>query len=201
MNNLLKTMTLSVLTSTLLFSADSFVDTVGFNLGKAYTDHSIKNSSGAIILPHEPDKNYNTIELFTTLKAINKEEDIKPYISYTYSKNTDMEHQYLLVGVNKYFKNDTLDYYAGVVGGYGQIEWQYNPINNSKNNKTDAHSFILGLQAGLDYPLSSKLNLGINAKYLLHNYETQFEPSSGVSATLSHERTIFIGLGLSYKIW
>jgi len=199
MNNILKKITLSVATSTLLFSADLAVDTVGINLGKAYTDHSVEHNMGSVLIPHHPYKNYTAIELFTTLEAINEDEDIKPYISYTYSKNDDMKHQYLLAGVNKYYKHETLDLYAGVVGGYGYLHWDYNPVNNTTDNKHSVNSFILGLQAGFEYPVVEKLALNFNTKYLLHDYDTHLEPTTTESSTVTHDKTLFIGLGLSYK--
>lgn len=185
--------------STFLFGADVAIDTMGINLGKGYTDHDITNRTGTIQIPHHPYKNYTGLEMYSTLSGVFEEKDIKPYLSLTYLQNSDIKHKYILGGVNKYFKADMLDYYVGVVGGYGQIDWQYNPITNTRDNKYDAKSFIGGVQGGAAYPLSQKLSLQINTKYLLHNYETKLEPSNDAQSTLTHDKTLFVGIGLSWK--
>lgn len=184
-----------------LFASD--IDTLGINLGKSYTSYNQTNTSGTITLTNNPDKYFNSIELYTTLKPIMsfcKDNDIKPYISYTHSKNSELKHQYLLVGLNKYYNlNSTkLNLYAGILAGYGQIDWNYDPLNNSTSKNVDTNSFIGGIQLGTTYNLTEKLSLNLNSKYLLHNYETDLKKTNATT-TIEHDRTASVGFGLGYR--
>ena len=197
-----KILSLSLLTSTLLFSSNISIDSIGVNLGNSNSDYKQVNHQGSIILGNTPDKSFNSIELYTTLNPLSdicKEYNMKPYVSYTYSSNDDLKHQYLLLGLNKYYNHNNYELYAGLLGGYGQMNWKYDPLNNSKSKKIDANSFIAGLQLGVNYSVNDKVSLGLNTKYLVHNYETNLNPTAGVSATIEHKSTSTIMLGLSYK--
>lgn len=204
-NKLIKTITVStLLASSSLFASDSFINSFGINLGKSHTSYDQKDKNGAIILGNNPDKSFNSLELYLTLNPMLdmcKENNMKPYISLTHSRNSDLKHQYLLVGVNKYYSSqDTkLELYAGLLGGYGQVDWRYDPLNNSTRKNIDANSFIGGLQVGINYPIAEKLSLNLNSKYLLHNYETNLKTSNAV-ATIEHDATATISLGLEYSL-
>ena len=199
MKNINKIVLLSAFASSLLLSSEIALDSIGLNLGKSHASYSQENHIGSITLGNEPDKTFSSYELYTVLKSVYTNKTIKPYISYTYSSNTDLKHQYVLVGLNKYYKHNTLDLYAGVLAGYGQLDWRYNPLNSSKDNTYNAYSFIGGIQAGIEYPLENNLALNINAKYLYHDYETKLEPSASARSTLTHDYTASFGVGLSYK--
>ena len=191
---------LSLLASSFLLANDSFVNSVGINLGKSYSDFSQTNNNG---LWNKPDKSFNSVEIYSTLNPILqicKDNSMRPYISYTYSQNSDLKHQYLLVGVNKYYNSQTtkLEFYAGVLGGYGQVDWRYNPLIKSFNKNVDANSFIGGIQAGTTYPINEKFSLNLNAKYLVHNYETNLITSVATN-TIEHDSTTSLGFGLEYS--
>lgn len=195
--------TLSLLASSTLLASESIVNSVGLNLGKSYTSTDQKDKSGSIILGDNPDQSFNSLELYLTLNPILdmcKVYNMKPYISLTHSRNSDLKHQYLLVGVNKYYTPSTmpLELYAGVLGGYGQMDWRYDPLNNSSSKNVDANSFIGGLQLGANYPINEKLSLGLNSKYLLHNYETNLK-TTNATATIEHDSTASVSLGLEYR--
>ena len=123
---------------------------------------------------------------------------MKPYLSYTYSSNTDLKHQYILAGVNKYYKHNIIQYYVGVLGGYGQLKWKYDPLNSSAKRDYEATSFIVGLQGGLDYPINDKFSLGLNAKYLFTDYETNLK-TTNASSSIEYNKTTSISVGLSYS--
>lgn len=201
-NRLIKTIALStILASSTLLANDSLINQMGINLGKSSTDFSQKDKTGSISLGNNPDKSFNSIEVFTILNPLTdicKEYNMKPYASYTYSSNSELKHQYLLVGVNKYYKPSKLpvELYAGVVVGYGQIDWKYKPL--STDNNVDANSLIGGVQAGLNYPLNEKLSLNVNSKYLIHDYKTNLKTSNAQS-TIEHDSTATISMGLVYK--
>ncbi|MEA3354287.1 MAG: hypothetical protein U9Q33_10780 [Campylobacterota bacterium] len=205
MKKTFKLVVLSSIISTFLFASDNnssnsiVVDSIGLNLGKLYSDHSQKNHNGIITVTHHPYKNHTGAEIYLTLNGVFDEDDLKPYFSISHSNNDDMTHDCILAGVNKYYKHDHFDIYAGVLGGYGQLDWGYDPINGTKDNNYDANSFIIGLQGGVEYPIDDTLSLGVNAKYLLHDYETQLEPSNSFNATVTHDKTIFLGLGINMK--
>ena len=193
-----KLLTISLLTSSLMFASEVSIDSVGLNIGKANSDYSQRNSSGSITLGNNPDKTFNTFELFSTLTGLEKY-DMKPYISYTYSSNEELKHQYLLLGLNKYYKIKKVDFYAGILLGYGELKYKYNPLNNTKENDFNSSSIIGGIQAGIEYPFNNNLSLNINTKYLGHNYETILAPNSTTSAELKHHSTSSLSIGLKYS--
>jgi hypothetical protein len=201
-NRLIQTITLSSLLISSIFASDISINSLGINLGKAYTSYDQKNISGTITFTNKPESSFNAIELYTTLNPILNiciENNMKPTISYTYSSNSDLKHQYLLVGINKYYTPiDKFTLYTGILGGYGQIDWRYDPLNNSAKKNVDANSFITGLQVGVNYPLNEKLSLGVNTKYLFHNYETNLKTTT-VTATIEHDNSANISLGVEYS--
>jgi len=203
---ILKTTLLSTLiaSSNLLANGnESWLYAIGTNVGVSNTSYDQINKSGSITLIDKPKKSFNSLELYTILNPLTdlcKEYNMKPYISYTHSQNSDLKHQYLLVGLNKYYKPSTTDIelYARVLGGYGQIDWKYDPLNDSNKKNVDANSFIGGIQVGVNYPLNEKISLNLNSKYLLHNYETKLK-TTNATAIIEHDSTASIGVGLEYS--
>lgn len=197
--------TLSLLTAFLgsssLYASEISFDTLGVNLGKSHFSYKQEDNNGAIILGNEPDKSFNSIELFTTVKGLCTNDSRKPYISYTYSKNDDLKHQYLLVGLNQYYSpaSTKLSLYAGPLVGYGRLTWRYDPLNSSQNEKKNADSFLGGVQAGVSYPITRSFSLGLNGKYLFTGYKTELDPSSSVSSTIKHKQLSTVSLSLGYS--
>jgi len=193
---------MALLSSSSLLANNLSFSSVGLALGTSYNDYEKTNHQGSITLGNTPDKDFRTYELYATLNpvlALSKKYNMKPYLSYTYSKNDDFKNQYLLLGMNKYYSHKVLDLYAGLVLGYGQLNWKYDPVNNAKNTNVDANSFISGLQLGLDYPLDTKFSFSVNTKYLLHNYKTKLDPFDGVSSSIEHTSTLSLSLGFKYS--
>ena len=195
--------TATLLTSSSLLASESFVDSVGLNLGKSYMNYDQKSNIGTTVLEDKLERAFDSIELYTTLSPIleiGKVYDIKPYISYTYSQNSELKHQYLLVGLNKYYTPliEALELYAGVVGGYGQASWKYDPLGSSINKKEDMNSFMGGVQLGASYKITKKLSLGVHGKYIFHSYETSLK-TNDASAVLEHDSTLFVGLGVEWR--
>jgi hypothetical protein len=186
-----------------LFAGAISVDKVGLNLGVAKSTYKQNDTKGAIILGNNPDKTYNSAEVYTTLNPISefcKENNIKPYFSFTYSKNSELNHKYLLAGLNKEYKaSKKVDIYGGLLAGYGKLKWKYNPLNSTIDNDYKATSAIGGLQVGSDYALTEKVSVGINSKYLVHRYKTDLKPSATSTSQIKHNSTYTISLGVSYK--
>lgn len=201
---LLNAITLStILASSSLLASDISINSIGANIGKSHTSYEQNNKAGTIILGNTPDKYFNSLELYMTLNPILeicKKYDIRPYLSLSHSRNSDLAHNYMLAGFNKYYKptSSELELYAGVVGGYGQMNWRYDPLNNSTKKDADANSFIAGVQAGVSYPVAKRVSLGVNTKYLAHNYGTDLK-TTNATATIEQSSTIFVGLGLEWK--
>lgn len=202
MKSLNKIIAMSLLASSTLLANKISIDTIGINLGKINSSYSKKDNSGSIALGNTPDESFSSIEVFTTLNPVSeicKKYNMKPYLSYTYSHNADLKHNYLLAGANKYYEHNKISLYSGLLLGYGQMDWRYDPLNSSKSKNEDANSFIAGIQAGALYPVSNKLSLGLNGKYLIHDYETKLNPSSGISSKIEQKRTYGVSLSLAYK--
>lgn len=189
----------TLIASSSLLASNIAIDSLGVNLGVSNTNYKQTNNQGRIILGNEPDKSFSNIEIFTILNNLFTNDTIKPYVSYTYSSNSDLKHQYLLSGINKYYKHSQVIYYAGVVAGYGELKWKYDPLNSSSSSDHKATSFIVGLQGGLEYPISKQYSLNLNTKYLVHDYETELKPSNTVSSSIEHDRTASISVGIKYS--
>jgi len=189
---------LSLSTSSLVAS-DISLNSIGINLGVAHSNFHQTNQNGTIILGNEPDESFNSVELYSTLNGIISKDDLKPYLSYTYSSNDELKHQYLLVGLTKYYKLTKASLYAGLLGGYGQMKYKYNPLNNSKSNDYSATSFMGGIQAGIEYPLTKVLAFNLNTKVLYHNYDANLNPNNTAIAEISHNTTTSFGMGLKYS--
>ncbi len=202
---LIKIALLFIVLNISLFANEQIFNSVGINVGKSYTNNSQDYVSGEIILGNNPEQNFDTVEIFATLNPLTKickEYNMKPYLSYTYSKNNDLKHQYFLFGVNKYYTpaKTKVDLYAGVLGGYGQIDWDYDPLNSSISKNVDANSFIGGVQVGATYPLNKEISLNLNTKYLLHKYQTNLEDiSTNAVSVIEHNYTSTISLGFIYS--
>jgi hypothetical protein len=175
----------------------SSLDSIGINVGVAHSNFHQTNQNGTIILGNEPDETFNSYEFYGTLKQ--ELLNMNPTLSYTYSSNDDLKHQYLLVGLTKYYKLEKARLYAGLLGGYGELKYKYNPLNNSKENDYTANSLVGGIQAGLEYPISQTVAFNINTKVLYHNYDAKLNPNNTATAELSHNTTTLIGVGLGYK--
>lgn len=198
MKNINKLTLISMIATSTLVAADISIEAIGLNLGSSNSSYSQTNNQGSISLGNTPDKSFNSYELFTTIKNL-EIYNMKPYISYTYSSNDELKHQYLLAGLNKYYNHDKINLYAGALVGYGQLDWKYDPINNAKDKNVDANSFIAGIQLGFEYPLNTKLSLGFNSKYLIHNYETNLNPTNTISSTIEHKDTLSLSFGVNYS--
>lgn len=194
-----KFLILNTLFPVLVFAENISIDSIGLNIGSSKMDYSQTNNSGAVVLGNEPNKVFNTYEIHTTLNnLLDIDDDIKPYFSYTYSNNSELKHQYFLVGLNKSYKYNIFNLEGGVIAGYGELNWKYNPLNNTTDNDYNANSFIAGVQGSIKYPLDNKISLGLNAKYLLHSYDTQLKPNSATSATIHHDNTVVVSFGITY---
>jgi hypothetical protein len=194
---LIKLTLLSVLATSSLYASDLNIESLGINIGMSNSNYSQKDHQGSITLGNTPDEQFSSYEIYTLL---NKDIlGMKPYISYTYSINDDLKHQYILVGLNKYYTHDKIDLYAGILLGYGELKYRYNPLNNAQNTNIDANSIVAGLQLGAQYPITNKYSVTLNTKYLVHDYQTQLKPSSSSHSTLEHKSTSVISVGLNYS--
>ena len=172
----------------------SSLNSIGINLGNSHTGYSQIDTKGTTTLGNEPDTLYKTIELYLALQDTHYE-NIKHYLSFNYGYNDELKHQYILGGINRYFEN----FYVGVLIGYGELTWKYDPINNAKDKNYNANSILAGIQIGYDIPLSNSISLGLNSKVLFHNYETTIEPTNEISSQITHNYTANVGVGIKYS--
>lgn len=198
MKNIIKLILSMVLTSC-VYGSEISINQIGLNFGKSAMNYKQKDYTGTIILGNEPEENFNLLEPFIVVEGIFERKDIKPYFSYSYLNNSDLKNQYLLMGLNKYYKYKEIDFYAGLLVGYGELKWKYNLLNNSKDNNFIATSLISGAQFGLQYPLKNNLLLNLNTKFLAHKYETNLKPNNSIYSKVEHNYSSIINLGLVYK--
>ena len=190
-----------VVVSSTLLSYEIKMESIGFAGGNAKTPLVQHNKDNKEIVIDKLDDNFKTMELYTVLKPI-EEIGMNPYLSYTYSYNEQFINYYVMAGLNKYYKiSSSSKLYLGVLGGYGQMKWEFDPINGSDND-VSTQSYILGVQGGVSIPLenlpSDKLSLDINVKYLSHEYITNLK-TSATTSQIEHYETMLAQVGISYR--
>jgi len=86
------------------------IDSVGLHLGIGESSYSQDNKSGSIDLQlNEPSKSFfPALEIYSTFNGVFNNETLKPFVSYTYESNSDLKHQYLLAGINKYYPHNNI---------------------------------------------------------------------------------------------
>lgn len=175
------------------------VDRAGLHIGIAKSSFSQENKAGEIILGKEPSSKFvPSVEVYGTLSGVFEDKAVQPFLSYTYSTNSDLTNQYLLVGVNKYYSHNTYNAYAGVYTGYSFLKWEYNPLNNTTDNQFTSTSLLVGAQVGWEYPLSEKLSLDFNFKGMIYDHTTELEAYSA-KAEIQHSLNFSAALGLTYR--
>jgi hypothetical protein len=178
-----------VTTALLLATSTMFATQIGFNIGSSNMDYETSN----VILGTTPDKNLRNYEIFGTLEG-KLPKALQTYLSYTQNRSGTIENQFVLVGANKEYGAGKGKLYAGIIGGFGELKWKYNPINGTTSDAT-ANSLIAGVQAGGKYDLSDRLFVNINGKYLKHNYGADFNGATKIE----HKTTSSVALGVGYK--
>jgi opacity protein-like surface antigen len=171
---------------------------LGLHLGQGYTPYEQVEHQGSTILENEPGETFNLAELsFEVEKFLPY--GMRPYVSLSYSQNSELTHYYGLVGVHKYFSIDDLKTYLGLQVGYGQLKWEYDPLESSKEVTSNTSSYITSLNAGLEYGLGSSWLLHTGIKFLYHVYETELEPTTTQKSTIENKYTVSATLGLKYR--
>lgn len=199
MKQIIKFLTILSLYSSILY-ANISINSIGFVLGKSYMDFNKENHNSTINLNKSPNKNFNSIEIFTSINGVINYKNIKPYFSYSYNKNNDLEHQYILGGINYYFKNKkNYQIYTGLLAGLGKVKWEYDPLNISIDNKYEARSTIFGIQLGSKHSINKNIALGFNFKHLFHDYKTNLIPDENINNTINQKTSQFLGLTLEYN--
>ena len=87
---------------------------------------------------------------------------------------------------------------SGVLAGYGELRWEYDPITGSQGSNIDADSLIGGFQLGFKVPIDKKIDFNLNTKYLIHHYETYLN-SGTASSKITHKYSASLGLGFIYS--
>ena len=189
-----------LLLSTSILSANSLhIESLGVNVGTASIKATQHNTSGTIILPKQPEKSFLSAEVYALVDGIFDDKNKKLTLNYIYSTNSDIAEHNILIGINQYYTYKKYDFYVGGLAGISRLKWKYNPLNNAKDTDYYSTSFTAGLQAGMEYPLTNKLLIGLNTKYLYSRHKANLNPSTGVSANLTHYNFFDFGVGLRYK--
>lgn len=193
---MIKKILASILLTTSLYSME--MSNIGVNVLSTYMDYTKRDKTGSISLGDKPNKELVSFEFFTVLDSL-KYEDLKPEISYIYSNNSKFVNHLFLLGYNKYFKLiKSSQLYAGVLLGYGELRWHYDPFTNSSSKNVDSDSIVGGIQLGIDMPINQMVSLNINGKYLSSKYETSLSSGNAYS-TITHNLTTSLGVGLVFR--
>lgn len=195
--------TLLTVTICVSINAEVSISEVGTHIGLGYTPFSKTDSKGSIANWNEPESSLFGVDFYGIFDGVFENKTLKPYVSYTYTSNEQISHQYFLGGINKYYPHDDIVYYTGAYVGWGILRWQTNPITGlieeNENEKATSNAFILGIQGGIKYPISKKLSYDFNIKAMGHDHSTIIEPSSTQSSRVDHKMSMFGGFGISYS--
>ena len=193
---MVKTFNASIIASILALStyatAEVNINKVGLNLGLSSMDYEEYGILHENTLPSKQDLSTELYMLIDGL--VDSDSKYKVYTGYMHGSNDDLSNDLLLVGVNRHFKTGSVEPYLGAVVGYGISNWKIAPVITSFQDTT-ATSFVGGLQAGVEYPITKKLDLGIHSKLIWNEYETFVNSSKA----LTHNLSTNVSFGLSYS--
>lgn len=187
-----------LLISPALVANENFIDSVGLNLGYSKIYSEQENKLGEITLDKKLDEDYLHAELFMTLGLFNSK-NYKATLNYMLSNNDEFTNNTLLVGLNRYFLYSNHDIYMGLLVGGGMQKWKQNPLNTTTKNDYKASSIVGALQVGIEYKLTQRFLFGLNAKYFMHDYVTEFEPYNHIKAEISNENSFSLSVGIRYR--
>ena len=193
-NRMLKTLTLA----TLLLGTSLVADNSGIVLwgsgGYTYSNADQKNEVGSFELVNDPSQNGYNFEL---------------KLGYKFENNLQLNINYHRINMDDTLQNNTyldLDYffeeYSGFtpfLGGHlgvSYLEWSENPIN-TLDNDVYSSSIVGGARIGVLYPLSENFDLSLEDILSFTDHDTHLE-SNGAKATLTHNFTNSINIGLRY---
>jgi len=175
------------------------VDSVGVNVGCMNITSEQSDKKGTITDVNMPEEQMLQAELYMLIGGVFDDKSWKPTVNYMYAQNSDLTNHMLMIGLNKYFYFDNFNLYGGVLAGTGQVEWKYNPINSTKDNDYKVASWVGAVQAGVEYPITKSLALGLNAKYYLHDYDTALIPSAGAESEITQSNACSLAIGLRFS--
>lgn len=188
-----------ILLSTVLIGSTVLASEIGINLGKSHFDITQSNGDNIILGDNTPKSNGTFSELYMMNKCqLINDNSIKNYASIAYNKSDRIKNYMVLAGLVKEYEAKNYTPYAGVLVGYGQLKYEYNPLNSSTIDDRKASSFIAGFQGGAKYKIDKNLFFNLNAKYLLSDYTTNLE-SSGVIGNIKHKALTTFSIGVAYK--
>ena len=186
-----------LLISSISQASEIAIDSIGVNLGISNIKAKQTNKAGSLTLTNSPDESYTNSELYILVDGFTEDKSIKASLNYINSTNSEFKNNLLMIGINKYYKLNNYNLYAGVLVGMGHLEWKYNPLlNPTKENFTTA-SGVGAIQAGAEYKLTKNLNLGLNTKYYRSNYATSIELGDNYSE-IKHSSSYSLAFGVRY---
>jgi len=189
--------TLLLFTTSVLLNAVE-ISEVGLNIGISSSSYTQENKVGTLTLSNEPDEDFTNIALYSTLSDKSISENIRADIELNYATNSEFKHQYYLIGINYYHNIDSYLLYGGLVLGYGQLSWHYDPLSRSKNIDEKTNSFISGVQVGIKYNVSERYVLNFIGRYLSHNYKTLLTPDDTLESVVKHDSSTSFLFGIGY---
>jgi len=121
-----------------------------------YINNSLDNNSNTIdiALGYNINKNY----FFT--------------MNMQYSQLSNISFLYLYNTLNYKIKNNILNPYIGILGGFAEANWINSPLLSSSNDDKNAKNIIFGFQAGMDYKIDTKYSVLLLTKHIRDNFNT-----------------------------
>lgn len=85
--------------------------------------------------------------------------------------------------------------YIGALVGYSQLTWNADPTEVANSFDKKATSYLIGLQTGLEVPLTDTLSLSAKYQFMLHDYILDVR---NVSPAMENENSHNIIGGIKY---
>lgn len=151
-----------------------------------------KDTAGSIILNNKPDDTATSVGLHAGAKINN-------YIlsaNYEVVNLDDVKIQTTSLALDYQF-DTILNPYIGISLGMSDLEWQIDPLVNSKMKDNKLSSLMYGLHVGVEYNIINHWNIYSDIAYQKFDFTTDLV-SSPATAELKHEDKSSIGVGFRY---
>jgi opacity protein-like surface antigen len=86
--------------------------------------------------------------------------------------------------------------YVGVLAGYSQLTWDKNPITVFQSFETTSTSYLFGIQAGIEIPLTESLSFSSKYQFMLHDHILDVR---NISSAITNKNAHNLLVGLKYE--
>ena len=189
MNNIFKTIILSLFLSTSLYSNNVFVD---ISTGLSHSPYSKKDISGNININSLDENGY----LYDLALGYRVNDKVFSTLNYQYSKLNEIDFDEYYVTLNYQF-DYKLNPYIGILVGKSILHWNEDPLNSSQIKDNTSGSFMYGIQTGLEYEISDNISFIPKLMYTRTDHGTNL--ISSAQSYIEHDDHVKLLFGFRYS--